>query len=295
MLWLMGCHLFCAFCLCWGCFLSPACVILQWLSELQFWQLSSVFKNFIILKLLLINERSQAVMQFSHADRPVCSLMFCHTLLWCPFLNIFIFYITLWGFLPSQHCRRRGEIMKLIFLIFLPLFFFFFFAIPWSAGCSWTWINAQCSVAGNWREWTRVGADCGGTIYGQWRAIGPWHAAFQLTYFSHLSWRGINHNTQVPTSPHWLCRAARVSKPKAELSIWDWNAMARALRVGVDRKTTFGFDRELWNSLLWHRGMKRVTAALQTEHLELLCQIEMISLRFLAELCSSPGVWAGKL
>lgn len=79
------------FSLCWSCFLSPACVILQWLSELQFWQLSSVFKNFIILKLRLINERSQAVMQFSHADRHMCSLMFCHTLLWCSFSKYLYF------------------------------------------------------------------------------------------------------------------------------------------------------------------------------------------------------------
>lgn len=117
------------FSLCWSCFLSPACLILLWLSELQLWLLSSVFKNFILLKLLLINERSQAVMQFSHADRPMCSQTFCHTLLWCSFLNIFIFYITLRGVLASQqscgHCRRsRGEIMK---LVFLPLFFSFFF------------------------------------------------------------------------------------------------------------------------------------------------------------------------
>lgn len=49
---------------------------------------------------------------------------------------------------------------------------------------------------------------------------------------------------------------------------------------------------ELWNTHLWHRGMKKVTAALQTE---LLCQIEIIYLHFLAELCSSPGVWAAKL
>lgn len=41
--------------------------------------------------------------------------------------------------------------------------------------------------------------------------------------------------------------------------------------------------------------MKKITAALQTEHLELLCQIVIIYLHFLAELHSSPGVGAEKL
>lgn len=42
-------------------------------------------------------------------------------------------------------------------------------------------------------------------------------------------------------------------------------------------------------------GWKKITAAVQTEHLELLCQIEIIYLHFLAELHSSRGVWAEKL
>lgn len=71
--------------------------------------------------------------------------------------------------------------------------------------------------------------------------------------------------------------------------------MTRTLRVGFDIKTTFGFDVKLWNTHLWHRGMKKITAAVQTEHLELLCQIEIIYLHFLAELHSSRGVWAEKL
>lgn len=41
--------------------------------------------------------------------------------------------------------------------------------------------------------------------------------------------------------------------------------------------------------------MKKITAAVHTEHLELLCQIEIIYLHFLAELRSSRGVWAEKL